>query len=384
MDNKHDIVIGFTGDISFTGIFKQKIRADKEIFNEPILNHFQSADFNVINLEGPATDSNSFIRNNGLVVSPQQSVDYLTKRNIRCYNLANNHLFDNGVDGFTDTVDGISKNKGVCFGAGLNIAQAIKPIILEKNDVSVAMIGVCHKEGMIANKKDPGVLCIDNNLGLIRKKLSELKKNNNWVILNYHGGEEYTRIPMPSRRRLLRKLTNFDCDIIIAHHPHVYQGHEIYNKKHIFYSLGNFVFDIPNHKNIQYIDLSAILKCSFSKSSFSFSFVPTIINTENGKIEIGSNDFHKTIDYLSQKLNNSYYKNWLIEAHRTFFKSKKPNLDENKNLARRHQSLFSLVKDGRNISRFLALLNSPNKRSLFIGSLLYKILWKLKVINEKS
>jgi poly-gamma-glutamate synthesis protein (capsule biosynthesis protein) len=33
------------------------------------------------------------------------------------------------------------------------------------------------------------------------------------------------------------------ADIVIGHHPHVIQGMEIYKRKPIFYSLGNFIFD---------------------------------------------------------------------------------------------------------------------------------------------
>ena len=33
-------------------------------------------------------------------------------------------------------------------------------------------------------------------------------------------------------------------DLIIGMHPHVLQGYEVYNGKYIFYSLGNFVFEM--------------------------------------------------------------------------------------------------------------------------------------------
>jgi poly-gamma-glutamate synthesis protein (capsule biosynthesis protein) len=33
------------------------------------------------------------------------------------------------------------------------------------------------------------------------------------------------------------------ADIIHGHHPHVWQGTEVYQGKPIFYSFGNFIFD---------------------------------------------------------------------------------------------------------------------------------------------
>lgn len=384
MDDKQNIVVNFTGDVSITGIFKQKVNKKEEIFSEHILNDFTDADHNVINLEGPATDSDSFMRNNGLVVSPLQSINYLFERKVGYYNLANNHLFDNGIIGFTDTTNEIKLHGGGFFGGGSNIKEAIEPIILKKKNLSVAMIGVCHKEGMISGKNKPGVLCVDNNLGLIRTKLSELKKIHNWVVLNYHGGEEYTRIPMPSRRRLLRKFATFDCDVVVAHHSHVFQGYEKYNGKYIFYSLGNFVFDIPNHKNIQYVNSSAILRCSFSQENFQFSFTPTEIHLDKGQVTTASKDFLQTIEGLSEKIVNNYYMNWLIEANRAFFKSKLPSRSKSENQARRNQPIIKILKDRQNIKRFLSLLKSPNKRPLFIAAMLYKTLLKLKFLNEES
>lgn len=38
-------------------------------------------------------------------------------------------------------------------------------------------------------------------------------------------------------------LIDAGADVIAGHHPHVYQGIEIYKNKPIIYSLGNFLFD---------------------------------------------------------------------------------------------------------------------------------------------
>jgi len=373
MHLENNININFTGDISFTGSFNNAVNNNVEVFEEPVLSIFKKADFNVVNLEGPATDNKTYYRNNGLVVSPYKSIEYLSKRNISIFNLANNHLFDNGIVGYNDTIKAINENKGLKFGGGLNIEQASKEISLEKNKISIAMIGVCHKEGMIASNKNPGVFCIENNLNKVNKIAHKLKKTHDWVIINYHGGEEYTRIPMPRRKRLLRKLSRTKADIIIAHHSHVFQGYEIYNDKHIFYSLGNFIFDIPNHKTVNFIELSAILNFKFTKTTYSFSFHPTIVSSENGMVKSGSNEFINTIESLKDKTTTNYCKNWRKEAHRTFFNAHKAINKETNVVAKRHQGLTSLLFKKDSFIKFFNLLKSNNKRPLFIGALLYKI-----------
>jgi len=38
-------------------------------------------------------------------------------------------------------------------------------------------------------------------------------------------------------------------DVILGHHPHQFQGIEIYKGKPVFYSLGNFIFDQNDPEN---------------------------------------------------------------------------------------------------------------------------------------
>lgn len=375
MHQKDKLTINFTGDISFTGCYKDAVIQDKEIFEDSILSVFKEANYNVINLEGPSTDKKNHYRNNGLVVSPYKSIDYLTKRNISIFNLANNHLFDNGIEGYNDTVTAITENNGLKFGGGLNIEEAKAEVSLNKHGISIAMIGVCHKEGMIANKTNPGVFCIKHNFSAIKAIAKRLKKTHDWVIINYHGGEEYSQIPMPSRKKLLRKLSKTDADIIVAHHSHVFQGYELYNKKPIFYSLGNFVFDIPNHKTVNFAEQSAILSFMFSKTEFMFSFKPTLICTKTGMIKEGPKEFLNTIESLGEKTTKNYYKNWLKDAHRTFFNAHKTiKKTETNTVGKRHQSLTSLLFQKDTFIKFYNLLKSENKRPLFIGALIHKIL----------
>ena len=380
----HNVKINFTGDISFTGSFKQKVTKNIEIFDTEIKKIFSDADLNIINLEGPTTDNTNFFRNGGKVVSPYCSIEYLTKRNIRNFNLANNHTFDNGISGFRDTKKGIEENGGSFFGAGENIEEASKPLLLRRNGIKIAMIGVAHKEGMLASKKSSGVFCSKSNLFKIKKLLKELKNKNDWVILNYHGGEEYTTIPMPSRKRFLRKLSKFDCDLIIAHHPHVFQGYEKYNGKYIFYSLGNFVFDIPQHKNIQFIDKTGILSFNFTKESLEFTVIPVNIDAELGLLKRSSDDFIETVNVLSSKIDHpKYFRFWIKDAYRTFFKSNRNKKGQHDQIARRHKSVFQLIRDVDAFKRLLFLLLSPNKRPIIFGAFLFKISKKLGIINEK-
>ena len=47
------------------------------------------------------------------------------------------------------------------------------------------------------------------------------------------------------------RLIDDGADIILGHHPHQFQGIEIYNGKPILYSLGNFLFDQNESENME-------------------------------------------------------------------------------------------------------------------------------------
>ena len=378
MHQGNSIDINFTGDVSITGVFKKSIKNNIEIFDDVISGHLKKADFNVINLEGPTTNKTTYYRNNGLVVSPYESVSYLEKRNINVFNLANNHMFDNGFEGYKDTLKAIEENSGIKFGAGINLKDAATPAILKKNGISIAMIGLCHKEGMIASYENSGVFCVDNNFNTVKKIVSNLKKKYDWVIINYHGGEEFTRIPMPSRKRLLRKLARTKTDVVIAHHSHVLQGYEVYKTKPIFYSLGNFVFDIKPHTTINLIEFSAILKFNFKKDTYTFSFFPTQVSIERGLIFGGNKDFITTIQLLSHKITSNYSKNWRKEAYRAFFHAHKDTKSNNQSfpIGKRHKNIKRLLLERDTLYKFYKLLISKNKRPLFLSALFYKIFEK--------
>ena len=63
-------------------------------------------------------------------------------------------------------------------------------------------------------------------------------------MLYIHWGNEYINRPSSAQKKFAHWLIDIGFDLIIGMHPHVLQGYEEYNGKYIFYSLGNFVFEM--------------------------------------------------------------------------------------------------------------------------------------------
>lgn len=64
-----------------------------------------------------------------------------------------------------------------------------------------------------------------------------------YIIVISHAGLEDFEIPLPEIRNMYKSFIDMGADLVIAHHPHIIQGMEVYKGKRIFYSLGNFMFD---------------------------------------------------------------------------------------------------------------------------------------------
>nr|MBO8918832.1 CapA family protein [Proteus mirabilis] len=58
------------------------------------------------------------------------------------------------------------------------------------------------------------------------------------VIILPHWGIENQFFPTAEQVCFARRLIDAGADAIIGTHTHTIQSHEIYNKKHIYYSIG--------------------------------------------------------------------------------------------------------------------------------------------------
>lgn len=70
--------------------------------------------------------------------------------------------------------------------------------------------------------------------------------NDAYKILFVHWGNEYINRPSSAQKKYAHWLVDAGFDLIVGMHPHVLQGYEDYKHPRIYYSLGDFVFDMPS------------------------------------------------------------------------------------------------------------------------------------------
>ena len=136
-----------------------------------------------------------------------------------------------------------------------------------------------------ATKDSAGIFRWDD-MGLIGKRIREIKEKCRWCIVISHGGEEFTALPTPYTRDRYVEYLEMGADAVVGHHPHVPENYEIFDDgKMIFYSLGNFIFDTDYQRAHLYTDDAVLLKLIFAEDKLDFEATGIKINREKGCIE---------------------------------------------------------------------------------------------------
>jgi poly-gamma-glutamate synthesis protein (capsule biosynthesis protein) len=246
---KDKIKILFTGDLCPHERI-EKLAVEKqydEIFND-FIDVFQGNDLNVTDLECPLTELTSGRPKTGPHQKAlPQTVGLLKFANIGLAAMANNHMMDFGAKGAMQTID-LLKNSGInTIGLGDNAEKARKYYTLKAKGKHIAILNFADNEFLTA----PGSTVQCNPIDLIHnfEDILKAKKDHDVVILCVHGGNEFYHLPSPRIKELYRHYINIGADAIISHHTHTYSGYEIYNKKPIFYGLGNFIYDWSDKTN---------------------------------------------------------------------------------------------------------------------------------------
>ena len=262
--------IVFTGDIGFDRYMDRKWE-DENLLSREALDFFYSADHTVANVEGALIDAVDDGSRGVFFHSMNPAATAVLKKiKADIWSIGNNHTMDAGPEGVISTRK-IARDMGCqTIGAGMNQAEASKPVYLEEAG-GIGMFCVSYMNECIpATATEPGIFRWDD-LPYIEKRIKEIKSRCRWCIIVSHGGEEFTSLPNPYTRDRYLKFLELGADVVVGHHPHVPENYELFeNGKAIFYSLGNFIFDTDYQRVHLYTDLGVLLKLVFTEEKMEF------------------------------------------------------------------------------------------------------------------
>lgn len=284
LDTVYSSTIQFWGDFYLPNHVIKTLRATS--YNlapfKQIDGILSSADINIINFEGVISECEMpMMMKKYTLRMPYKVGNFLRLAKIHVATLANNHSMDYGDIGLFDTLLSLQDRGIKTTGAGGNLEQALKPVVLNRKEgrVCVSAFNKTLPQDFWAKKNSAG------SASLSYEKTANYIKNLNsfcdYIFISFHWGNELQKLPKNYQRELARLAIDNGASAVIGHHPHVLLKLEIYKNKPIFYSLGNSLFAT---KTIGTKQEGVVARFHLKNHKrFSFDFIP--LNVQNNEVE---------------------------------------------------------------------------------------------------
>ena len=253
---KDSVSIGFAGDVSLADnwaimpYYNSRGKGVLGILSENMINYMDKLDWMVVNSEFAFSNRGSAMANKLYTFRANPSnVNIYDEMNVDMVTLANNHVYDYGVDAFYDTLDALKNANLPYIGAGVNKSEAESAYYLIINGYKIAFLNATRAEKYImtpeAKEDSPGVFrCYDPTR--LSERIKEEKTKSDYVVAIVHWGKENYHDLENVQIETGKLYIDSGADMVIGHHAHVLQGVEFYNGKLIAYNLGNFIFNSLN------------------------------------------------------------------------------------------------------------------------------------------
>jgi poly-gamma-glutamate capsule biosynthesis protein CapA/YwtB (metallophosphatase superfamily) len=199
---------------------------------------FHAADQVMVNCEGALSDRG---RQVGLNRTPERFALSMRNAGIDLVNLANNHTFDAEERGFLDTLRALTLAGIAHVGGGMDLADARKPVIVERNGIRLGFLGYTQfnniGESAFAANGRPGIVPMDPFL--IKEDIRRLRPRVDYVMVAIHWATSRSAEVSPENRAFAHELIDAGADVILGHHPPHPKGVEVYHGKVILYAPSN-------------------------------------------------------------------------------------------------------------------------------------------------
>ena len=158
------------------------------------------------------------------------------RRGFDVLSLANNHAGDYGKRRWSRPSRRVAGRRFVPFGAGVDLAAASRPAIVERNGVRFGVVGfnaigeTPRRPGRARGRcgcgcsRAPGRWCAPTSTGCCAS--SPAAQRVDVVLVLPHWGTQYTHAARPDQRLVGRALVRAGADVVIGGHPHWVQGME--------------------------------------------------------------------------------------------------------------------------------------------------------------
>ncbi|WP_276352189.1 CapA family protein [Cohnella caldifontis] len=186
--------------------------------------------------------------------------------------MAGNHLMDAGAAGVEDTIEWLDRHRIAHVGAGMNLEEAKRPVILERGGTRIGYLNyncVGPKSTWAAADK-PGNPYLEiithyelehetpggpptvyswatmRTLKAMEDDIRALRPLCDVLVVAFHKGIGHTPAKIAQyEQQVSYAAVDAGADLVVAHHAHILRGAEVYKGKTIYHGLCNFVTWVP-------------------------------------------------------------------------------------------------------------------------------------------
>ena len=236
------------GDIMPGGLLNESSRP---CANQDVIDLLASGDICCGTLEcafgnEPTYDKAKVADRGNVIYAKDDDIKRLKELHIDIVSLANNHFFDLGVEGAIHTIDLLEKNGILHCGAGSNLKEAGKPVVMEIGSKKVAFLAFCDTNYnnvyycTYATENSPGVNPMIEDYVVV--EITKYANLYDYVVVLAHWGTENTFFPNISSYKMANKMLKAGACLVLGSHPHRVQPMLNVRYGSIVFSMGNFLF----------------------------------------------------------------------------------------------------------------------------------------------
>jgi poly-gamma-glutamate synthesis protein (capsule biosynthesis protein) len=204
----------------------------------------ESADLAICHEEVPFATDDLHLSSYPVFAAPPEIARWIASMGWDACTVDSNHSIDQGFDGLVRTA-GLLEKAGVRHvGTFRTQAERRKPVILTSaQGVKVGIVGGTYSlNGFTLPPDQRWAVSMWDADNLIAQAKAAKKAGADIVLVHYHGGDEYSRLPNAQQIALVRRLTASPyVDLVFAEHAHVVQPITKVNGKWVVYGMGNMV-----------------------------------------------------------------------------------------------------------------------------------------------
>ena len=276
------ITLMLGGDVNLSNQVSNLVKRDYKLpFAK--MDEYRAADLSIVNLEDSLTGStlNSATQQEKSIIDPSY-VKALTSGGVDLVNLANDYTLGYEQKSLLDTIETLEDAGIHSLGAGKTKKEARRPKIIEVKGQKIAYLNYYDTDIQPTTSR---ISINSRNNDQIASDIQTLRKQVDWIIVNYHWGVELSEYPGDWQMTIARMTIDQGADLVVGHHSKILQGAEIYQGRPIVYSLGNFIFGNTSNKENDYE--TAVLKVSLKPGKMKIEFLPVVVSKYQPQIAEG-------------------------------------------------------------------------------------------------